>query len=181
MRVTGMTTLRESPFEHLSEPARRPSRWSRAFDWKCARCEARAGFGRAASTTWVAVLPGQSARSRAADLRERFRARSASSWRRSPKLSPPIQAISQTRRSAENPVATPKKRVTSGRGPMKDLAAGQALGRYELLLPIAKGGMAQVWAARLRGTRGFRVLKTMLGRPVRLPSPANGLTARSAF
>ncbi|MEZ4369991.1 MAG: serine/threonine-protein kinase [Polyangiaceae bacterium] len=33
---------------------------------------------------------------------------------------------------------------------------GLVLGRYELLMPIAKGGMAQVWAARLRGTRGFR-------------------------
>jgi serine/threonine-protein kinase len=48
---------------------------------------------------------------------------------------------------------------------MKDLAAGQALGRYELLLPVAKGGMAQVWAARLRGTRGFQkivAIKTIL-------------------
>jgi serine/threonine-protein kinase len=45
------------------------------------------------------------------------------------------------------------------------LAAGNTLGRYELLLPIAKGGMAQVWAARLRGTRGFQKLvaiKTIL-------------------
>jgi serine/threonine-protein kinase len=42
---------------------------------------------------------------------------------------------------------------------------GQTLGRYELLLPVAKGGMAQVWAARLKGTRGFRKLvaiKTIL-------------------
>jgi serine/threonine-protein kinase len=39
------------------------------------------------------------------------------------------------------------------------------LGRYELLLPIAAGGMAMVWAARLRGTRGFQkivAVKTML-------------------
>jgi len=46
-------------------------------------------------------------------------------------------------------------------GPM----AGQVLGRYELLLPVAKGGMAQVWAARLRGTRGFQkivAVKTIL-------------------
>src|SRR6185295_5399836 len=46
-----------------------------------------------------------------------------------------------------------------------DLRAGSALGRYELLLPIAKGGMAQVWAARLRGSRGFQKLvaiKTIL-------------------
>jgi eukaryotic-like serine/threonine-protein kinase len=46
-----------------------------------------------------------------------------------------------------------------------DLKAGAVLGRYELLLPIAKGGMAQVWAARLRGSRGFQKLvaiKTIL-------------------
>jgi eukaryotic-like serine/threonine-protein kinase len=39
------------------------------------------------------------------------------------------------------------------------------LGRYELLMPIAKGGMGNVWAARLLGTRGFRKLvaiKTVL-------------------
>jgi len=39
------------------------------------------------------------------------------------------------------------------------------LGRYELLMPIAKGGMGNVWAARLKGTRGFRKLvaiKTVL-------------------
>jgi serine/threonine-protein kinase len=46
-----------------------------------------------------------------------------------------------------------------------ELVAGHVLGRYELLLPIAKGGMAQVWAARLLGTRGFRkivAVKTIL-------------------
>ena len=40
--------------------------------------------------------------------------------------------------------------------PSIGLSCGSALGRYELLLPIAKGGMAQVWAARLHGTRGFQ-------------------------
>jgi tRNA A-37 threonylcarbamoyl transferase component Bud32 len=43
--------------------------------------------------------------------------------------------------------------------------AGVTLGRYELLLPLAKGGMAEVWAARMRGTRGFQKLvavKTIL-------------------
>ena len=39
-----------------------------------------------------------------------------------------------------------------------ELKSGQAFGRYELLLPIAKGGMSRVWAARLRGTRGFEKL-----------------------
>src|SRR6478609_7536269 len=48
---------------------------------------------------------------------------------------------------------------------LDDVSPGQVLGRYELLLPIAKGGMASVWAARLKGTRGFQKLvaiKTML-------------------
>src|SRR5687768_8966047 len=47
-----------------------------------------------------------------------------------------------------------------------DLGSGRILGRYELLAPIARGGMAQVWAARLHGTRGFQrivALKTILG------------------
>jgi len=42
---------------------------------------------------------------------------------------------------------------------------GSVLGRYELLLRVAQGGMACVWAARLHGTRGFRKLvaiKTIL-------------------
>jgi serine/threonine protein kinase len=49
--------------------------------------------------------------------------------------------------------------------PSIDLFSGSPLGRYELLMPIAKGGMAQVWAARLHGTRGFQKLvaiKTIL-------------------
>jgi serine/threonine-protein kinase len=42
---------------------------------------------------------------------------------------------------------------------------GDVLGRYELLLPVAAGGMAMVWAARLKGSRGFQkivAVKTML-------------------
>src|SRR3954469_12770640 len=49
--------------------------------------------------------------------------------------------------------------------PSIDLFSGSPLGRYELLVPIAKGGMAQVWAARLHGTRGFQkivAIKTIL-------------------
>jgi serine/threonine-protein kinase len=45
------------------------------------------------------------------------------------------------------------------------VAPGQVLGRYELLMPVAAGGMAMVWAARLKGTRGFQkivAVKTML-------------------
>jgi hypothetical protein len=47
----------------------------------------------------------------------------------------------------------------------EELRVGRMLGRYELLMPIAKGGMGSVWAARLKGTRGFRKLvaiKTIL-------------------
>ncbi|MGH7284029.1 MAG: serine/threonine-protein kinase, partial [Polyangiaceae bacterium] len=46
-----------------------------------------------------------------------------------------------------------------------ELRRGTRLGRYELLLPIAKGGMARVWAARQHGQRGFSKLvaiKTIL-------------------
>src|SRR4051794_9753959 len=45
------------------------------------------------------------------------------------------------------------------------LSAGMKLGRYELLVPIASGGMAQVWAAEQTGDLGFRkvvALKTIL-------------------
>ncbi len=41
---------------------------------------------------------------------------------------------------------------------MFQFTSGSILGRYELLLPIASGGMAEVWAARLHGTRGFTKL-----------------------
>ncbi|AUX45427.1 protein kinase [Sorangium cellulosum] len=50
-------------------------------------------------------------------------------------------------------------------GTPAELGPGSVLGRYELLLPIAAGGMAMVWAARLKGTRGFQkivAVKTML-------------------
>jgi len=42
---------------------------------------------------------------------------------------------------------------------------GPVLGRYELLMRVGVGGMATVWAARLRGSRGFQkmvALKTIL-------------------
>ena len=38
------------------------------------------------------------------------------------------------------------------------LRAGYRLDRYELLCPIASGGMATVWLAKLRGKRGFEKL-----------------------
>lgn len=45
------------------------------------------------------------------------------------------------------------------------LSPGQVLGRYELLAQVARGGMGQVWVARLKGARGFQKLvaiKTLL-------------------
>src|SRR5579863_3297072 len=47
----------------------------------------------------------------------------------------------------------------------EELKPGMRLGRYELLLAIAKGGMARVWAARQHGHRGFSktvAIKTIL-------------------
>jgi serine/threonine-protein kinase len=48
---------------------------------------------------------------------------------------------------------------------LNDGSAPSTLGRYELLMPIAQGGMAVVWTARMRGTRGFQkivAIKSML-------------------
>jgi serine/threonine-protein kinase len=41
---------------------------------------------------------------------------------------------------------------------MFQFSSGTVLGRYELLIPVAQGGMADVWAARLNGSRGFTKL-----------------------
>src|SRR5579859_2551396 len=56
--------------------------------------------------------------------------------------------------------------------PVRQLAAGDRLGRYQLVAPIARGGMAIVWAARLDGQRGFSKLfavKTTLPQLARDP------------
>ena len=48
---------------------------------------------------------------------------------------------------------------------LQDIQPGATLGRYEVLMPIAEGGMAAVWAARMKGSRGFQkvvAIKTML-------------------
>ena len=55
--------------------------------------------------------------------------------------------------------------AAGGMKTLDDIKPGQTIGRYEFLVPIAKGGMAAVWAARLKGTRGFSktvAIKTML-------------------
>jgi serine/threonine-protein kinase len=41
---------------------------------------------------------------------------------------------------------------------MTNVEFGKELGRYEILVPLARGGMAEVWAARLQGSRGFSKL-----------------------
>ncbi len=53
----------------------------------------------------------------------------------------------------------------AGRMSASQFQPGFRVGRYELLAPIASGGMASVWAARIQGTRGFEKLvaiKTIL-------------------
>lgn len=42
--------------------------------------------------------------------------------------------------------------------PAPTLVPGQLLDRYELLCPVAQGGMAQVWVARMQGKLGFEKL-----------------------
>lgn len=39
---------------------------------------------------------------------------------------------------------------------VRNFEPGFVLGRYELVLRVATGGMGEVWAARLKGTRGFQ-------------------------
>src|SRR5688572_26108619 len=59
----------------------------------------------------------------------------------------------------------PSEELTDEPSDFGSLGAGTRLGRYELLVPIARGGMARVWAARLHGQRGFQklvALKTIL-------------------
>ena len=49
--------------------------------------------------------------------------------------------------------------------PYSQIRPGDTLGRYEMLMPVAQGGMAAVWAARMVGSRGFQkvvAVKTML-------------------
>ncbi|WP_437549709.1 protein kinase [Sorangium sp. So ce367] len=90
----------------------------------------------------------------------------------------PAVAATQEGARGNGPASTSSRTVatpTGMQGPNKlwgraasavdQLGPGSTLGRYEILMPVAKGGMAAVWAARLQGTRGFRkivAIKTML-------------------
>ena len=59
----------------------------------------------------------------------------------------------------------PSDELTDEPSDFGSLRPGTRLGRYELLVPIARGGMARVWAARQHGQRGFQKLvaiKTIL-------------------
>jgi hypothetical protein len=58
----------------------------------------------------------------------------------------------------------PEPPLPGRRRPEVEPRRGMRLGRYELLAPLASGGMAQVWIARLAGEHGFErlvAIKTM--------------------
>src|SRR5215831_6760653 len=57
--------------------------------------------------------------------------------------------------------------------PDSTLVPGYKLDRYELLCPIASGGMATVWLARLQGKRGFEKLYAIKTIKTELISDAN--------
>jgi eukaryotic-like serine/threonine-protein kinase len=66
----------------------------------------------------------------------------------------------------------PDGNATGSAAAFSELRRGTRLGRYELLVPIATGGMARVWAARQHGHRGFTKLvaiKTILPHLAREP------------
>lgn len=82
------------------------------------------------------------------------------------KLHSDLVSVATTARppASEPPLLTLSKiSISPSRGGR--LIPGQQLGRYELLCPIARGGMASVWVARLQGAHGFEklvALKTIL-------------------
>lgn len=65
------------------------------------------------------------------------------------------------------------REVRGAAEPVPSLTVGTLLDRYELLWPLAQGGMADVWVARQSGKRGFEkvvAVKTILPRFARDPS-----------
>src|SRR5262249_38542716 len=75
--------------------------------------------------------------------------------------STPAEAIADRGASTRTPdvPTVARRRARSGLLSEPDgggLEPGEKIGRYELLYPVARGGMATVWAARLHGSRGFQ-------------------------
>jgi serine/threonine-protein kinase len=65
------------------------------------------------------------------------------------------------------------ERAVGRRRPELEPRLGMRLGRYELLVPLASGGMAQVWVARLAGQHGFaRLVAVKTMRPEHAESDA---------
>jgi serine/threonine-protein kinase len=65
------------------------------------------------------------------------------------------------------------ERAVGRRRPELEPRLGMRLGRYELLVPLASGGMAQVWVARLAGEHGFaRLVAVKTMRPEHADSDA---------
>ncbi|EYF00617.1 protein kinase domain-containing protein [Chondromyces apiculatus] len=80
------------------------------------------------------------------------------------KPTPSSTPTSTTKHTPTGPQSVLKQRGRAASA-VDRLGPGSTLGRYEILMPVAKGGMAAVWAARLQGTRGFQkivAIKTML-------------------
>jgi eukaryotic-like serine/threonine-protein kinase len=78
-------------------------------------------------------------------------------------------APSSADQTGEQWVAEVNNAPVRARGPaavaVDQLGTGSTLGRYEILMEVARGGMASVWLGRAKGSRGFTKLvaiKTML-------------------
>jgi serine/threonine protein kinase len=82
-----------------------------------------------------------------------------------PKAAPAAVPVVEPASSTGNTPGSPGLARGRTASAIDQVGPGSTLGRYEILMPIARGGMASVWAARLQGSRGFQKLvavKTML-------------------